>query len=329
VRIAAFAGLLLWFSSAAVLADPVDHPADIEPAAQRSLLLDVARAGQRIVAVGERGHVLLSDDGGKRWTQSAVVPSRSMLTALCFADAQRGWAVGHDEIILNTVDAGKTWTRSHYAPESQQPLLDVLCVDVQHAIAVGAYGSYFVTRDAGASWTSHKFIYQPLTKPVKAASGADADIPPDYHLNRIAAVGGRLFIAAESGQLYRSEDGGASWVSLSSPYKGSFFGLLPLQGDALLAFGLRGNLFMTPDAGVSWQKVESGTTAMLTDGLRLADGTLVIVGLSGTVIISHDGGRSFALQEQADRKGLSAVLAVGAAQVLAVGESGARIVDLK
>lgn len=313
----------------ATRADPVDHPADIEPTAQRSLLLDVARAGKRIVAVGERGHVLLSDDNGASWTQSKVVPSRTMLTAVCFADAQHGWAVGHDEIILTTNDAGNTWIRSHYARESQQPLLDVLCVDAQHAVAVGAYSSYFVTGDGGTSWTAQKFTHEPLVRSAKSAAGAEEDIPPEYHLNRIAAAGKYLFMAAESGQVYRSSDGGARWSELAVPYKGSFFGLLPLQGDSLLVFGLRGNLFLTNDAGLSWQKLDSGASAMLTDAVRLDDGTIVIVGLSGSVVVSRDGGQSFRLFSQADRKGLSAVLSRGASQILAVGESGTRIVEVK
>lgn len=310
-------------------ADPVDHPADLEPMAQRSLLLDVARAAKRLVAVGERGHVLLSDDDGKTWAQAAAVPSRTMLTGVCFTDASHGWAVGHDEIILATQDGGRSWRRDHYAPESQQPLLDILCVDAQHVIAVGAYGSYFDTTDGGAHWNARKFTHQPLQPPPKAAAAADEDIPPDYHLNRIVAAGNALFIAAEAGQVYRSADAGATWVSLPSPYNGSLFGLLPLQDGALLAFGLRGNLFLTRDAGVTWTKLASGTNAMLTDGLQLGDGTIALVGLSGAVVVSRDGGASFMLEEQPDRKGLSAALAVGAEQIVAVGESGARRIDVK
>ena len=313
-------------------ADPVDHAADLEPNAGRSLLLDVARAGARLVAVGERGHIMLSDDNGQSWSQSRGVPSRTMLTAVCFSDDRHGWAVGHDEIILSTVDAGNNWTRTHYAPESQQPLLDVLCVDATHAIAVGAYGSYFTTPDEGKSWVARKFEHQPLIKPPKPAKPVPAgeeEIPPDYHLNRIVSAGSLLFIGAESGQMYRSADAGATWVSLPSPYNGSFFGLLPLGGESLLAFGLRGNLFGSGDAGVSWQKIDSGTTAMLTDGARLADGRIALVGLSGAVVVSSDGGKTFKLFEQADRKGLSAVLAMDGGQILAVGEAGSRVVKIQ
>jgi photosystem II stability/assembly factor-like uncharacterized protein len=307
--------------------DRVNRPVEAARLASRSLLLDVARAGTRLVAVGDRGHVLLSDDQGASWRQSLKVPSRTMLTAVAFADARNGCAVGHDEIILRTTDAGESWTRSHYAPDTQQPLLDVLFTDAQRGIAVGAYGSYFTTTDGGGTWEPHKFEHRPLVKP--AAPPDPNDIPPDYHLNHIVAAGQRLYIAAEAGQVYRSDDGGANWVSLPSPYNGSFFGLLPLGGDALLVFGLRGNMFRSDDAGVTWRRVDTGSTAMLTDGVAIDAARMAIVGLSGTVLLSADGGATWRLEQQADRKGLSAALLLPSGELLAVGEDGARAVRLQ
>src|SRR5262245_46588487 len=75
--------------------DVLDVPAAKSPYAQRSLLNGLARAGDRIVAVGQRGHVLYSDDAGQQW-QQADVPVSSDLVSVAFVDAKRGWAVGHD-----------------------------------------------------------------------------------------------------------------------------------------------------------------------------------------------------------------------------------------
>jgi photosystem II stability/assembly factor-like uncharacterized protein len=122
--------------------DGANRPAEIEPLAGSSLLLDLALAGQRLVAVGERGHVMLSDDQGATWRQAKSVPTRVLLTAVFFVDAEYGWAVGHDETILNTADGGETWTRTHFAPEAQQPLLDLWFANRVSGIAVGAYGAY-------------------------------------------------------------------------------------------------------------------------------------------------------------------------------------------
>jgi photosystem II stability/assembly factor-like uncharacterized protein len=303
--------------------DPANKPAEIAGLASQSLLLDLARAGSRLVAVGERGHVLLSDDEGVTWRQAKSVPTRDMLTAVFFADGEYGWAVGHDETILNTVDGGETWTRSNFAPESQQPLLDLWFANRVSGIAVGAYGAYLTTNDGGRSWTTSKFEAPPARQ---AAHGADPqeDLPPDYHLNRIVGVGNRLFIAAESGQLYRSDDRGASWRALPSPYEGSFFGLVPIRGEGLLAFGLRGHLYKSADAGETWSQLESHTTSMLTDGVVINDLRVIICGLAGEMLVSGDGGETFRLTQQDDRKGVSALLPGPAGAVVVAGEGGVR-----
>ena len=151
---------------------------------------------------------------------------------------------------------------------------------------------------------------------------------PLYHLNHLArSAAGRLFIAAEAGTIYRSDDGGESWVTLSSPYDGSFFGSLPLDGDALLLYGLRGHLYRSDDAGESWTKLETSTTAMITDGVRLGDGTIVLGGLSGTLLVSRDGGNEFTLIQRVDRLGLSSIVPAGGGGLILVGEGGVRRID--
>jgi photosystem II stability/assembly factor-like uncharacterized protein len=303
--------------------DAANLPAEIKPLAPQSLLLDLVHAGPRLVAVGERGHVLLSDDQGESWRQARSVPTRAMLTAVFFADADYGWAVGHDETILNTVDGGETWTRSHFAPEAQQPLLDLWFANRVSGIAVGAYGAYFTTNDGGRTWSGARFAPAPATPP-----SVDAEPPPDYHLNRIVGVGNRLYIAAEGGQLYRSDDRGANWRGLPSPYEGSFFGLVPIRGEGLLAFGLRGRLFKSADAGQTWHEIESHTTAMLTDGIVINDLRVVISGLAGVLLVSGDAGETFRLTQQDDRKGLSAVLPGSMGAVVVAGEGGVRTLRL-
>ena len=89
-------------------ADVLDTPAQISPLASRSLLQAVAKAGDRLVAVGQRGHIVVSTDGGTTWKQSPV-PVSSDLTAVYFVDDKQGWAVGHDGVILHTADGGDTW----------------------------------------------------------------------------------------------------------------------------------------------------------------------------------------------------------------------------
>ena len=61
-----------WGSAGAEYRDLIDVSALKMESASTSLLLDVTRAGERLVAVGERGHIVISDDRGKTWTQAEV-----------------------------------------------------------------------------------------------------------------------------------------------------------------------------------------------------------------------------------------------------------------
>jgi photosystem II stability/assembly factor-like uncharacterized protein len=322
----------------------VAQPRDAEHArlAAHALLIGLASAGERLIAVGDRGVVVFSDDKGKSWVQADLVPTQALLTGVCFFDAQHGLAVGHDEVILATANAGRTWKRTHYAPEAQQPLLDVWCGAGGHAIAIGAYSTYLTSEDGGATWTARKFAPaspEPQAVGVRGARSATGAVPagePDedqagggYHLNRIVAASPtRLYIAAEAGHLYRSDDAGASWVTLASPYRGSFLGVLPLAADAVLAFGLRGNLYRSDDAGASWQKIDTGTVQLLDGAARFDTGGIAVAGLSGVLLVSRDGGHSFTLQQQRDYTGLSAVVGVGDDQLAAVGDDGTKVITL-
>jgi photosystem II stability/assembly factor-like uncharacterized protein len=277
--------------------------------APESLLTDVAAAGGQLVAVGERGHVLASKDGGASWTQGDV-PTRALLTGVHMHDGTLGWAVGHDEVVLRTRDGGATWQRVHHAPETERPLLDVWFADDRRGLAVGAYGSLLTTRDGGDTWEA------------RTVHGED-----DFHLNAITpAPDGSLYLAAEAGHLYRSSDGGVTWQPLPSPYQGSFFGVLPLSDGSILAFGLRGHLYRSPDQGASWQKVETGSEETLTCALPLGPGRYVVGGMAGTLLWGE--GATVRKQDLPTRRAIVALAAGGDGHVLTFGEGGAQRVEI-
>lgn len=284
----------------------VPEPAVMARLAGKSLLLDASAVEGNLVVVGDRGHILTSSDAGGSWQQVGV-PTRATLTGIFFHDRDLGWAVGHDSVILRTTDGGSSWEVVNWAPEEESPLLDVWFSDADNGFAVGAYGSFYRTSDGGATWS-----FEPISE-------------WDFHLHHIArSADGRLYMAAEAGLIYRSDDGGETWAELPSPYEGSFFGTLPLDGDVVLVFGLQGHLFRSEDAGESWVEIETDTTAMLTDGIRLADGRIVISGLGGTLLVSSDGGSTFELLPQPDRRGISSIVVTDDGQLLMVGEFGVK-----
>jgi photosystem II stability/assembly factor-like uncharacterized protein len=288
------------------------------------MLLDgVSRDGLLVVA-GERGHILISTDG-EHW-QQIIVPTRATLTGVYFHDKLNGWIVGHDAVILRTTDGGKTWEKVYYDPEGQTPLFDVWFRDERYGIAIGAYGLYLISEDGGASWDiSEMNVIADASEnnPGEAEDSDDFLDSYDLHLNSIVlADNGKLYIAAEAGKVYRSDDSGDSWVPLAPDYIGSFFGVLPVTGDTVLVFGLRGHLFRSEDAGNTWQEIETPTQQMLTNGIVVSDDEIYITGLGGTILRSSDGGKSFSSVEQGHRDGFNAIIQGPEGKLVTVGEKG-------
>jgi photosystem II stability/assembly factor-like uncharacterized protein len=274
--------------------------------AQAAATLAVARAGARLVAAGERGTVLYSDDHGVTWTQ-ARVPVQVSLTALRFVDERTGWAVGHLGVILRTDDAGASWAlqldgvraavlslqaaqalgdaaavqRAQRLVEEgpDKAFFDVDFADRDHGLAVGAYNQVFATRDGGVHWHP-------------AAAGVPN--PKGLHLYGVRFAGSQVFLAGEQGLLLRSDDGGARFSALPAPYKGSFFGLLATRSGALLAYGLRGNAWRSTDQGSSWRRADTGSVAAsFSAATEAPDGTLLLLSQAGELLASRDDGRSF------------------------------------
>lgn len=99
-----------WPAQASSLPPPLEAKARPVKQLTRVAVQAMARAGDRLVAVGERGVVLLSDDEGRHWRQASV-PVSVTLTSLAFVDDKIGWAVGHGGVVLHSIDAGATWSK--------------------------------------------------------------------------------------------------------------------------------------------------------------------------------------------------------------------------
>ncbi|MCO8312574.1 WD40/YVTN/BNR-like repeat-containing protein [Pseudomonas mandelii] len=316
----------------------LQQPALPTAKAKRAVLLGLARAGERLVAVGERGIVLLSDDSGMTWRQ-ARVPVSVSLTAVQFVDAEQGWAVGHLGVVLHTEDGGETWHKqldgeraaalavqfaerdadqpngaSNLAQARQmlgdgpdKPFLDLYFSDRLHGYIVGAYNQIYRTDDGGRSW-------RPWMQHV--------DNPQGLNLYGIRASGNDLLLVGERGLLLRSTDAGHSFQPLKSPYEGSFFGLLGTRSGALVAYGLRGNAWWSEDRGSSWRRLDTGIESTLATAIELRDGSLLLASQSGEFLFSHDQGRSFDKRQSRSGGTVAAVQQAADGSLARVGLSG-------
>ncbi|WP_227816283.1 WD40/YVTN/BNR-like repeat-containing protein [Nitrogeniibacter aestuarii] len=283
-------------------------PAERAAFPTQTMMLDAARAGARIVAVGDRGVILLSDDDGKRYRQARSVPVGATLTSVSFIDEKNGWAVGHWGAILRTTDGGESWTQQRLDVAEDRPLFAVHFTDAQHGVAVGLWSLVLRTDDGGAHWL-------PVELPA----------PPGERFadrNLFAAFGsGRIFyVAGERGTVLSSHDGGQTWTYHMTGYRGSFWTGTAFDDGTVLVAGMRGNVYRSSDGGMQWTEIDSGVRTSLTS-IQHLNGETLAVGLDGVILSSRDEGRTFKVTQQADRQALTAVVPLrdGAAALFARG----------
>lgn len=299
-----------FYGMAAGFVDPLDKPASVSQFASQTLILSVTQAGERLVAVGQRGHIVYSDDDGESWQQAAV-PVSSDLTAVFFVNPTAGWAVGHGGVVLHTQDGGVSWSKQLDGRQANtlliedleakaavgnasakrllaeaifyqdagpdKPFLGVWFTNENDGYVVGAYNLIFHTVDGGKHW-------QPWFD--------RTDNPSFLHLNAIEGVGDNVYIVGEQGLFLHLDAGAQRFVARPTPYTGSFFALSAAKGH-LLVLGMRGNAFRSTNEGLTWSPVETGAHSGLSGSTTLDDGRIVLVSQGGQVLVSTDQGITF------------------------------------
>lgn len=268
----------------------------ILPKAKQSLLLDVELAGERLVAVGERGHILFSDDQGENW-QQAKVPTRQMVTAVYFASPKLGWAVAHDGLILNTRDGGENWELQYDGLAVQKALnmerernlkhqvkdLEERLVGASAEIALALRDELDEAKDELAS------AQEKLTELATTAPLLDVFFADEKH----------GWVSGAFGKLLATENGGKTWTDVSAEVGNEdelHLNAITGQGNAIFMVGEYGLVIRSLDLGKTWEKLPidyDGTffTAKLSRDKKL----LVIAGLRGNAFISNDLGEHFSV----------------------------------
>jgi photosystem II stability/assembly factor-like uncharacterized protein len=324
--------------------DVLDTPAQMSPLASKGLLQAVTKAGNRLIAVGQRGHVVVSADGGATWKQSAV-PVSSDLTSVYFVDDKEGWAVGHDGVILHTADGGEKWelqlsgraandllvaamekkvaaepasadaksllteAKRYKEQGADKPFLDVWFADNKNGYAVGAYNLIFHTVDGGKTW-------EPWFD--------RTENPKFFNLYSIRPVADSLYIAGEGGLVLKLDPAARRFKALTLPYNGSFFGVADTK-SAVLVFGLRGNVYRSDDNGASWTKVDVGLPASIASATQTADGATLLADVGGRIAKSTDGGRTFNPLTVKQPMPVSGIVDVGGGKLALVGPRGVAV----
>lgn len=321
------------------LPDSLDRPAMVVSHPESAVLLSVTKAGDRVVAVGERGIIIFSDDGGKHWTQGSV-PSSDTLTVVKFVSPKVGWAGGHSGLVLHTQDGGSSWARqldgvaaaklsldaaqAHFGgkkgveAETQlanaernvgdgpdKPVLDLLFENERRGSVVGAYGMILHTEDGGKTWVSW----------------ADrVDNPEARHLYGIAKAGNSYYLVGEQGLFLRSDDDGKKFKRIQTLYQGTYFSIVSTPTGEVILAGMKGSAFRYN--GKTFTAISNPNPVNLTTMIWLADGRLVFCNQAGQFLVSTDQGKSLQALPAPPLPPMAGMVEVGNGIVLTVGVAG-------
>lgn len=329
--------------------DVLDTPSHKSRLATKTLFNGVSLAGKRIVCVGQRGHIVYSDDGGTSWNQ-AEVPVSSDLTAVTFPTSRHGWAVGHDGVILHTVDAGATWNKQFDGRAAARAMAArhatlkncTGCHDKKETIRTPARESartlntpafgkgpdkpfldvWFENESNGYAVGAFNMIFRTVN--------GGKEWEPLYnrtenrkrlHLYAVKAVGNDIFVVGEQGLALKLDKVSGQFRAQKTGYNGTLFGIIGKPGS-IIVYGMRGTAFLSRDAGAGWQKVATGTPLGITGSTMAEDGTIVLVNQAGHLLISNNNGESFSLAKTGNPQPASSLVSLGKGTFLIAGLRG-------
>jgi photosystem II stability/assembly factor-like uncharacterized protein len=248
-------------------------------------------------AVGSRGALLATEDGGRSWV-ARPRPSEAVLRDIYFSDARNGWVVCEKNIyelktkdeprafLMKTSDGGASWKRINMGvADVDARLLRAVFSPGGRGWAFGEGGAIYASEGVGAKWvrlqvpTRHLLLGGTFIDEQRGwLVGAGATIlqtsdggetwnlahlsdAKEVRLNAASFVDHRVGWAVGSGgSVYRTVNGGRTWLAQDSRVSADLFDVKFLDAGEGWAVGAEGTLIYTSDGGLHWTVEPSGTT---------------------------------------------------------------------
>ena len=275
-------------------------------------------------AVGSKGTLLATNDGGKSWQQRSA-STQDVIRDIFFIDERNGWTVcevNEYELkekddprayLMRTIDGGENW---------EQIKIKGLDVDARFTRVVfsrggrgwvfGEAGLIYATRDGGLSWTR---LQSPTRHLLLGGTFIDDD---------------RGWLVGAGATIIQTSDGGDTWYQsrlpqgITDPVR--FAAASFINNRIGWAVGSQGTIFRTDNGGRTWLRQNSGVSTDLYDVKFINDREGWAVGAEGTVIYTADGGVSWTKQISATTHPLERVFITDRSHGWAVGFGGTVVV---
>jgi photosystem II stability/assembly factor-like uncharacterized protein len=303
------------------------------------------------MAVGERGLVMYTDDGGASWNTRSGSVTFEDLIQIVFTDENTAHVIGH-RIILRTIDAGQTWTSSD-TPHSNRSF-DFANPDTGLVVSADVVGdraliarttdggdNYSIVFDEEFDWIYEKINDIAFSDDVTAvavgtkgtilrsndagATWTRQDIGDEVHFYNVAFADADNGLAVgqegRDGIIYRTTDGGETWYRVNVRLNTLHLGVCYSSQSNAYVVGTDGVIVRSTDGGVTWEHQDSGTSTTLRSVFFIDALYGIIVGDDGIILRTGDGG-SFWQKDEVNTRTLYDVFFTSFGIGIAVGEKG-------
>ncbi len=197
-----------------------------------------AFADRSLIAVGDFGRIIYSDDQFVSWNRRESL-TEELLTDIDFFNELTGLIVGQRATLLRSTDGGLSWSPRSLPAKINLNAIAIL--DSQRAVVVADGGMILYSSTAGREWELRP-------------TGLSQD------LNAIAFQNdGRCIVVGDAGSILRSDDGANSWQEISSSIEADFTTVAFSADGVATAVDRDGRVHRSDDGGLQWRQVEGLT----------------------------------------------------------------------
>jgi photosystem II stability/assembly factor-like uncharacterized protein len=270
-------------------------------------------------AVGSKGTILVTTDGGLTW-QSKSSSSTDVIRDIIFLDEKNGWLVCEVNLyelktkdqprayLMRTTDGGEHWQRVDIKGiDVDARLVRAVFSSRQKGWIFGEAGLIYMTDDGGESW---KHLLSPTRHLLLGGMFVDEF---------------RGWLVGAGGTIIQTSDGGETWYQARFPQASSpirFAAACFVDNRLGWAVGSGGAVYRTDNGGRTWQPQETGIDGDLLDVKFLNSRDGWAVGNEGMIISTNDGGQHWVVEKSGTDHPLERVFFVDRNRGWAVGFGG-------
>lgn len=261
---------------------------------------------QRGIAVGARGSVLMTNDGGRTWVAERLETPLSLFDVA--VQGERRVMVGQMGSIWVS-DSGEAWRAAESGTGERLMAVDMNAAGL--AIAVGSFDLILLSYDGGETWEESPLQLAPHVEGHYDPHLYDVQVNPD----------GSALVVGEFGLILRTTDAGRSWDIVNQDIA-SLSGIHVRADGTGFAVGQDGAVLRTLDGGESWTSLDTPTSGNLLGVWSTEDGEATVSGMRYMIVSDDDGESWRPVADVEVNTNWYGKMVASASGIIAVGHSG-------